>query len=426
MAKKQKKIEAKRLPTKQQLSRWERQKKMQRIILISGCVFFALVIIIVGYGYYDAKVKPFGQKVLRVNDKVIDMNYYLEWLNIFLRGVDAARAPLMADMVMGTIARDQLILQRASSLGITVSDTELESELRKQQLPATELYRDVYGAKILSDRLLSAYFDSRVPTTARQANVQAMFLESMEAADNVLNMLNANESFIQLAKRFSAEDFTRERSGELGWIVDGLENLSNGEFSNSLLDDIAFSIAVGTLSKPMYDPSMVKKGGYWLLEVTERDKDKSNRVRGILLGSEAEAIEVKSKLASGANFAELAKEKSQHLESKDFGGDLGWVQKGYGNDVVVKAAFELPVGALSNPLLDKTAQTKGGYWLVKVIERDDNRQLDKEAREQLKSKALQDWLEEEGKSSTIEQYLDEQQKAWAVQYTLKKLEVKNK
>lgn len=423
MAKKQKRIEAKRLPTKQQLSKWERQKKVQRIILISGCILFVLVIALAGYGYYELKLKPFGQKVLRVNDRVIDMNYYLEWLNIFLRGVDAARASLMADMVIGTIARDQIILQRASTMGITVSDAELETELRKQQLPASQLYKDVYGAKILSDRLLSAYFDSRVPTSARQANVQAMFLESMQIADEVLRKLSENESFIQLAKRYSAESFTKERSGELGWIVDGLANLSDGEFVNSLLDDVAFSSTPGTVSKPTYDSSVLKKSGYWLLEVMERSGT-SNRVRGILLGNEAEAVEVKSKLAGGANFAELAKEKSQHPESRDFGGDLGWVQKGYGNEVVVKAAFELPVGTLSNPLHDATAQTKGGYWLVKTLERDDNKQLDEETRNQLKSKALQDWVEEQGNTSTIERYIDEQQKAWAVEYTLNKLGVK--
>lgn len=421
MAKKQKKTEVKRLPTKRQLSRWERQKKLQRMILIAGCVFLVIIVAFVGFGYYDAQVKPFSQKAVKVNDTVIDMNYYLEWLGVFLKGADATKASFMAEMALSNIVRNELVLQRAATLGVTVKDVEIEAQLSAQQLPDTRLYRESYAAKVLTDRLLAVYFDPRVPTTAKQANIQAMFLESADVADEVLSKITNSESFLQLAKRFSAEDFTKEKSGEVGWIVDGLANVAGGKFGNSLLDDITFSTAAGAISKPTYDPSVMKAGGYWLVEVIERDKDKSNHLRGILLGSESEAFEVKAKLNGGADFAALAKEKSQHLESKEFGGDLGWVQKGYGSDIVVKAAFELPLKTLSDPLLDKSVRTKGGYWLVKVIERDDNKQLDKDAREQLKAKAFQDWLEEQEKSSTIEQYLDGKGKAWAVDYTLKKL-----
>lgn len=424
MAKKQKKTEVKRLPTKQQLSKWERQKKIQRIILISGCIVFALVIALAGYGYYDQKVKPFQQKVLKVDDRIFDMNYYLDALDIFLSDIDAARAPMMADMVIGTIARNQLILDRAPSLGVTISDAEVESELRKQQVPVTQLTRDIFGAEVLSSRLLSVYFDTKVPQIGRQANIQAMFVESLEVAEDVLKKLNENESFIQLAKRFSVEDFTKGRSGEVGWITYGLETLSQGKFKDSLLDDIAFSTTPGTMSKPTYDSSITKKGGYWLLKVIEKNGNVSSRMSGILLSSEVEAIEVRSKLAGGADFAELAKEKSQHLESKDSGGDLGPVQKGYANEVVVKAAFELPLNTLSNPLQDTSVLTKGGYWLVKTLERDENRQLDKETRDQLKMQAFQIWIDEQAKTSTIEQYLTQKDKDWAITRTLEKQEKK--
>ncbi len=427
MAKKQKYVETKRLPTRQQLSKWERQKKLQRMILIAGCIFLAIIVAFVGYGYYDAKVKPFTQKVVKVNDAVIDMNYYLEWLDVFLKPTEATKAPLMAEMVLSNIVQNQIVLQRAPTLGVTIKDIDIENELTKLQLPVSRVYRDSYGAKALTDRLMAVYFDSRVPTTARQANIQAMFLESEDVAVDVLGkIINDNESFLQLAKRYSVEDFTKEKSGEIGWIVDGLTNVAGGKLSNSLLDDIAFSTAAGMISKPTYDPSVMKGGGYWLLEVIERDKDKGNHLRGILLGSENEAFEVKAKLNGGADFAAVVKEKSQHLESKEFGGDLGWVKKGYGSDIVVKVALEFPLKTLSDPLLDKSVRTKGGYWLAKVLERDDNRQLDKDVREQLKGKAFQDWVEEQGKSSTIERYLDDKSRAWAIEYTLKKLGGKKK
>ena len=427
MAKKQKHVETKRLPTKQQLSKWERQKNLQRMILIGGCIFLAIIVAFVGYGYYDAQVKPFTQKVIKVNDTVIDMNYYLEWLGIFLKPTEATQASFMAEMVLSNIVQNQIVLQRAPALGVTINDIDIDSELTKLQLPVSRVYRDSFGAKALTDRLMAVYFDPRVPTTAKQANIQAMFLESEDIAVDVLSKItNDKESFLQLAKRYSVEDFTKEKSGEVGWIVDGLTNVAGGKLSNSLLDDIAFSTGAGMISKPTYDPSVMKEGGYWLLEVIERDKDKGSHLRGILLGSESEAFEVKAKLNGGADFVAMAKEKSQHLESKEFGGDLGWVQKGYGNDIVVKVALEFPLKTLSDPLLDKSVRTKGGYWLVKVLERDDNRPLDKDTREQLKAKAFQGWVEEQEKSSTIERYLDNKSRAWAIDYTIKKIGGKKK
>jgi parvulin-like peptidyl-prolyl isomerase len=425
LAKKQKKPELKRLPTKQQLSKWERQRKMQHIILITGCVFFAVIIAIVGYGYYDVQVKPFQQKVLRVNDTVIDMNYYLEWLALFLRGTEPAQAPLMAEMITGTIIQNELLLQRAPKMGVTIKDSDIEDELAKQKLPNTRIYREVYSSKSLSDKMF-VYFDSKVPTTAKQVNVQAMFLESEVIANEVAAKINAGESIIKLAKEFSVEEFTKEKSGELGWLMDGLTGLAGGKFSNSMLDDIAFSTSPGTLSKATFDSSVVKPLGYWILKVTEKDKDQNNHVFGILLGTRSEADEIRAKLSGGSDFAGLAKEKSQHLESKDSGGDLGFVKRGQSIDAIINAASQLSSGVLSEPILDTTARTRGGYWLVKVLERDENRQITLEMRDQLKSTAFQNWLQDEEKTSTIEKYLDEAQKLWAVDHTIKKLGLSKK
>ncbi len=146
-------------------------------------------------------------------------------------------------------------------------------------------------------------------------------------ANKVLEKLTAGESFIKLAKEFSTESFTKEKSGELGWLLEGLSNLENGKFSNSKLNDLVFTTAPGTVSKPTLDPSVSRNGGYWLFEVVERDNEKGSHIRGILLGSEEEANEVKAKLKSGSDFAELAKEKSQHLESKGSGGRSGMEAK---------------------------------------------------------------------------------------------------
>jgi parvulin-like peptidyl-prolyl isomerase len=421
LAKKQKKIVTKRLPTKQQLSRWQRQKKMQRMIMIAGGIFLVIVIAIVGYGIYDARIKPFQQRVVKVNEAVVEMNDYLDMLTAYLKGVDVTQAPMVGEMVIEKIIQDELVLQNSPKLGVSMSDSDIEKQLIELKIPTGKIYKIDVGASLVHDKLMDTYFEQKVPTTAKQVNTQAMFLDSEEAANKILEKLAGGESFIRLAKEFSVEDTTKEKSGELGWLMEGLTDLANGKFSASKLNELVFTTALGTVSKATLDPSVTKNGGYWIFEVVERDTEKGNHIRGILLGSQTEANEAKTKVKSGTDFAELAKEKSQHLDSKSLGGDLGWKQKVQATDVIGKAAVDLPVKVLSDPIFDSVAKTKGGYWLVKIVEKSDNKEIEKSARDRLKVAAFDGWVQEVRKTSTVEQYLDDAQKSWAVNYTLKKI-----
>jgi len=82
----------------------------------------------------------------------------------------------------------------------------------------------------------------------------------------------------------------------------------------------------------------------------------------ILVKTEQEASGILFDLKRGADFEEVAKEKSTCSSGKK-GGDLGW----FGRNMMVKefekAAFELPVGELSKPI-----KTQFGWHVIKVIE----------------------------------------------------------
>ena len=183
--------------------------------------------------------------------------------------------------------------------------------------------------------------------------------------------------------------------------------------------EAVFEVEPGTLSEPIYDESVSKNFGYWLLEVVEVDEEQGSHTRGILLASRYEAEEVKAKLDAGEDFVELAGEYSQHLTSKDSGGELGWIQKGLVGQALGEVIFGLEPGVVSEPVIDEMVQTKGGYWLVQVLERDADRELDDDARGTLKFKDFMDWVEEERAGSLVENYLSDEQKAWAVEQVLK-------
>ncbi|MBE3575438.1 MAG: peptidylprolyl isomerase [Firmicutes bacterium] len=94
------------------------------------------------------------------------------------------------------------------------------------------------------------------------------------------------------------------------------------------------------------------------------DQPAKVRVRHILVDTEQEAQDIEKALTGGADFAALAKEKSQDPGTKDQGGELGWITQ----DQVVQefgdAAFKLKVGEISQPV-----KTQFGYHILQVEER---------------------------------------------------------
>jgi peptidyl-prolyl cis-trans isomerase SurA len=77
---------------------------------------------------------------------------------------------------------------------------------------------------------------------------------------------------------------------------------------------------------------------------------------------------MQEQLASGGNFASLAREYSDDPGSRDLGGDLGFVQKGALVPSFEKAAFALKPGQLSDPV-----ESRFGYHLIQMIDREDSR-----------------------------------------------------
>ncbi len=127
----------------------------------------------------------------------------------------------------------------------------------------------------------------------------------------------------------------------------------------------------------------------------------------ILVPTEEEAVAVKERIFAGEAFEEVAKELSQ-CPSKEQGGSLGTFDPNQMVPEFAKAAYELELGVVSDPV-----QTQFGYHIIRV----DNRtaaepmpyeEVKKEAMHQLTAKLQQDLYlkttEELGKKYTVEKF----------------------
>ena len=115
--------------------------------------------------------------------------------------------------------------------------------------------------------------------------------------------------------------------------------------------------------------------------------------RQILLYNSTEANTVYSQLQSGMDFAALARQYDPLT-----GGDLGWFPRGVLTEKSLEdAAFALQPGSYSAVI-----QTRLGFHILQVIERDAQHPLDPNTRLKLEQQALQNWLQEHRAQSQIE------------------------
>jgi len=408
----------KREVTKRQLSRWQQQQKRQRIVMGIGIFIIAAVAGTVGTGWYINQYRPLHQTAITVNDTEFNMDYYVKMLKHYGGGRPNSYLYSIADGVVQIIERTELIKQGAMELGISVSNVEIDEKLKSYDPPLGKDYRDVAGAEILLKKLSDEHFEQKVPVFAEQRHIMAMLLESENQVTEVRARLESGEDFGELAGELSLESFSKANNGDLGWRS---EDVLTELLSTSIPGDYAFDSDVGLSSKPIYDQEINKGVGYWLLEVLEKQEEPEQaHVQAILAGSKGEAEEIRARLMAGEDFTALAKELSQHQESKENGGDLGWLPPKQASSAIDEFAFnpEVELEKLSEPIRDDTVWIKGGYWLVNVLDMDNNRQIEDDDRDLLKAMALNKWvasLMDDPKNEIDDSYLNPEKKTWAAE-----------
>ena len=110
----------------------------------------------------------------------------------------------------------------------------------------------------------------------------------------------------------------------------------------------------------------------------------------IMVATHSVADEVLLNIASGADFAEMARVYSQDLSTQAGGGDLGWFPRGVlAVPEVEVAAFALQPGEVSTVI-----SATDGFHIVQTRERESERQLSAAALETLRRNAIRRWIDE--------------------------------
>jgi hypothetical protein len=195
-----------------------------------------------------------------------------------------------------------------------------------------------------------------------------------------------------MVEEFSLHESTKADKGEVGWHPEEVLT-DTGILNLAVPGEFAFSAEAGTLSQPLYDEDIKKQVGYWLVNVIEKPTEAGANIKVILLSSEEEAREVKNQITTAENLTALIEEYSQHAATRTSEGFMTAVMKEQMNEPVDAYIFsdDVTMGVWSEPLRDDTVSTTGGYWLVEVIDKDDDREISEEDKERLTTKLYSDW-----------------------------------
>lgn len=118
--------------------------------------------------------------------------------------------------------------------------------------------------------------------------------------------------------------------------------------------------------------------------------------REILVGDQAEADAILAQIQGGADFAQVAAEKSLDSAAAGTGGDAGWAPRGSLDAALEDKLFALELNALT------TAESNGQFFVYQLLEKQADRPVDESQKTMISDNSYQKWLDEKRASLTID------------------------
>ena len=246
-----------------------------------GAVVLVLILVIIGIFYYPTYIAPFHTTILTVDDDVtIKMDYFLKRIRI--SGSDP-----MA--MLTNLAQEEIAKKEAVRLGISVSDADIDQQLRlvaagdngtisdaefkewyRQRRNETGLsdaeYRDIVRTGIIINQIYNIV-STQMPTSVPQIHPYVMLVDTEEHANAIREQVLNGADFVELAKENSLDSNTRDNGGDLGWVPYGV--------LDPRLEYPAWQMDSGNVSDPLIyyssdDPQSATVLGYYLIWVKEK------------------------------------------------------------------------------------------------------------------------------------------------------------
>lgn len=359
MAKKRRKKEPKEA-TKKELARGRRARRQERALLTMGGLVLALVVAVLGFGYYQENYAKLRAPVAIVNGTPISTGEYQKMVRYRRYALAAAFDRLRASAGENQDMLTQYFQDQMTNLPLQVLEEMINEELIRQGAAR-------YGISVSPQEVQKAIEEEfgywSVPPTPPPTPA-------------ITTVITPTPTLPPLTREQFEERY-QEALSRLRALVGFSEADFRGLFEARLLRD---------------------KMQEFLADRVPTTAEQVH-ARHILLKTEEEARSVLERLEQGEDFEALARELSQDPGSREQGGDLGWFPRGQMVPEFDEIAFALPPGEISD-----VVQSSFGYHIIQVLEREEDRELAPDLLRQQRENALNDWLREQSQSASIERF----------------------
>ncbi len=390
----------------------------------------------------SASGTPIDRVVAIVNDGVVlqsQLDGQVRMILERLRGQDAQLPPreVLNQQVLERLVLQEIQAQRATRLGISVSDEMLNEALRdvavrnnvpfeqmpvalaaqgldytayreemRREIALTMLrQRDVLGRIYVSPRELEQALQrqSQVADTSTEYDVSHILLSMPESATaeqaariealagEVHARTVAGEDFGQLALTYSQAQSALER-GKLGWrqlgqlpqfIAELVAAMEPGQVSRPVRTPTGFHLVRLDETRGGSGPMVVEQvnARHILLRPNEVQDDATTRQRLVTL---------RERILAGEDFAALASVTSEDPGSASRGGELGWSAPG-----TFDPKFEEVLAGLEPEQTSEPFRTQFGWHIVQLLGRRSHDQSDEVRRQRIFAALRESKLDEE-------------------------------
>jgi parvulin-like peptidyl-prolyl isomerase len=363
-------------PSRRQLRKWNRERRVNHI-LVGGLVgVVAVALLILGFGYLRENVLRASETAAVVNGEKITLAQILDRVKPRAAALDAQARFYQAqgmtqastqvtlqrsglpDQVLDTIVEEKLVAAELSRRGLAISDAEVEESLRKEIAEQEALSNPTPAPTPAADASPSP---TMTPTAGPTPTSTAVPTLAADAFDT------AYQNFLQRASLTDA----------------AYRELKRAEVArDKLRDDIGKGV---------------------------QSTEEMVHARHILVDNQDSLQQVQQKLAEGVPFDQIAKEHSTDRGSRDKGGDLGWFPRGQMNAPFEAAAFSQPIGEIGQPVI-----SPNGTHVIQVLERDATHALTPDQIEGKAATGYQTWYSGARSGENVKNELSPDGRAWVL------------
>jgi len=347
-----------------------------------------LGVIVIGFSFFGIEsyfVARVDNSVARVGGTEITQEQFRQrfdenrqrMMQMMGGAVDASyfERPEMKHQILEQLVNEQVLIETNQKLGISVPDERVKSEILS--VPSFQkdgkFDPDTYKMLLMSQGMTPRSFDDRirddlaVRTLPEQVGSTVLLTDA--DVDTYLRLRDQKRDFhyakldkpaaddsavtdeeLQAYYKDHAQDFVTPERVALEYIELDASKLE----VNAQADDAALKDRYEK-EKNRYISAEQRQASHILIKVGGKGGPEDQKAA--LAKADAIAKEAKG----GKDFAELAKQSSEDLGSKNQGGDLGWLEKGTTDEAFEAALFAMNKGDISDPVLSAE-----GYHVIEL------------------------------------------------------------